>query len=77
MLPSDETPSEDDVEVQPGMESTDEDVDSEDWLDEQQHRRLLRLLHDAIAEHIVNGDFVPSIELERAMENARGEIAWS
>lgn len=37
---------------------------------------LMRRLHDAISAHVEAGDFVPSLELETALEAIRAELAW-
>lgn len=47
-----------------------------DWHIEHHHRRLMRKLHDAVARHIADGDFVASSELEIAMTNVKSELDW-
>lgn len=39
-------------------------------------RMLMKLLHQAISDHIQNGDLEPSLDLDRAMLNAKAELDW-
>lgn len=49
----------------------------DDWSLNQHCRLLMRLLHDAVNDHISTGDFIPSRELERAMANVKAELDWN
>lgn len=49
----------------------------DDEMSHEQHMRLLmKLLHQAISDHVQNGDLQPSLELDRAMLNAKAELDW-
>lgn len=60
--------------VEPGQELP--PSDDEDWSVERHHIQLMRQLHAAIDAHLQAGEFVPSLELEVAMEAVRGELGW-
>ena len=52
-------------------------AEAEDWNVLPFQHMLMRRLHDAITAHVEAGDFVPSAELETALEAVKAELAWN
>lgn len=83
-LPEDAALSADEEGYEPAADETDpfaaaaDDLlpEDHDWHVGHHHRRLMRMLHDAVAMHIAVGDFLASSELEIAMANVKAELDW-
>ncbi len=60
-----------------GQDVASSPAEDEDWSVLPFQHMLMRRLHDAITSHVEAGDFVPSLELETALEAIRAELAWN
>lgn len=75
LTPEDDACGDDVANEDPSAESS-LPPDEQDWHLEHHHRRLMRQLYDSIVQHIQAGDFLPSSELELALERVKAEIDW-